>query len=62
MAKQGRRLTRVEKSNLIAQGMNPKEWEYAYNINDSYYKIRNKKTGVEKTVDKYRKARNRYDY
>lgn len=62
MAKRGRRLTRVEKSNLVAQGLNPSEWEYAYDINDSFYKIRNKKTKIERTVDKYRKARHRYDY
>ena len=60
--KRGRRLTRTEKSNLIAQGLNPKEWEYAYEINDSFYKVRNKKTKTERTVDKFRRAKNRYDY
>lgn len=60
--KRGRRLTRVEKSNLVAQGLNPSEWEYAYDINESFYKIRNKKTKTERTVDKYRKAKNRWDY
>lgn len=60
--KRGRRLTRDEKSNLVAQGLNPSEWEYAYDINESFYKIRNKKTKTERTVDKYRKAKNRWDY
>lgn len=60
--KRGRKLTRIEKSNLVAQGLNPSEWEYAYQINESFYKIRNKKTKQEKTIDIYRKAKNRYDY
>lgn len=60
--KRGRRLTRDEKSNLVAQGLNPKEWEYAYQINESYYKIRNKKTKQERTVDVYRKAKHRLDF
>ena len=60
--KRGRRLTRSEKSNLIAQGLNPKEWEYAYQINDSFYKIRNKKTKQERTVDVFRRAKDKWDY
>ena len=62
MAKRGRRLTRDEKSCLLKQGLNPKEYEFAYDVNDSYFKVRKRETGIEKLVDKYRKAKNRFDY
>lgn len=60
--KRGRRLTRDEKACLVKQGFNPAEYEFAYEINDSYFKIRHKLTKIEKTVDKYRKAKNKYDF
>lgn len=60
--KQGRKLTRVEKSCLLKQGLNPKEYEYAYKISDSYFKVRHKVTKIEKTVDIYRRAKNKHDY
>lgn len=47
---------------LVAQGLNPKEYEFAYKINDSYIKVRNKTTGIETSVDVYRKASNRWEY
>lgn len=62
MAKRGRRLTRTEKSCLLKQGFNPSEYEFAYDINESYFKIRHRESKIEKTVDKYRKAKNRFDY
>lgn len=60
--KRGRRLTREEKSCLIAQGLDAKQYEFAYDLNESFFKVRNRKTKIEKTVDKFRKAKNRYDY
>lgn len=35
---------------------------FAYDVNDSYFKAVNKETGVERLFDRYRKAKNRYDY
>jgi len=60
--KRGRRLTRDEKSCLIKQGLNPKEYEFAYEVSESYFKVRKRDTGIEKIVDRFRKARNKYDY
>lgn len=62
MAKQGKRLTREQKAILQAHGLNWREYEFAYKVNDSYIKIRNKQNGVEKIVDVYRKSENKYDY
>lgn len=57
-----RRLTRNEKACILKQGANPKDYMFAYDVNDSYFKAVNKETGVERLFDKYRKAKNRYDY
>lgn len=57
-----RRLTREEKACVQKQGANPKDYMFAYDVNDSYFKAVNKETGVERLFDKYRKAKNRYDY
>jgi hypothetical protein len=50
-----RRLTRFEKECCEAQGANPKYYLFAYTINDSYFKIVHKETGVQKTIDVYRR-------
>lgn len=60
--KRGRKLTRFEKSCVLKQGKNPSEYMFAYDISESYFKIRHKKTRVECTIDKFRRAKNKYDY
>lgn len=62
MSKRGRRLTRDEKANLVAQGLNPSDWMFAYDISESYFKIRHKTKRLERTVDRYRKAKSKWDY
>ena len=62
MAKRGRKLTREEKAFVLKQGKDPKQYMFAYNISESYFKIRHKTSGVECTIDKFRKAKNKYDY
>lgn len=62
MGKAGRKLTRREKEWVLGNGKNPKDYIYLYDINDSYFKIKNKTTGIECTCDKYRRAKSRYDY
>ena len=62
MAKRGKRLTREQKSILQGHGLNWREYEFAYQVNESYIKIRNKTTGIEKIVDVYKKSKHRYDY
>ncbi len=57
-----RRLTREEKACILKQGDNPKKFMFQYDVNDSYFKAVNIETGVEKIFDKYRKAKNKWDY
>lgn len=57
-----RRLTRDEKACILKQGGDPRMYMFAYDINESYFKAVHKETGIEKTFDKYRKAKHRYDY
>jgi hypothetical protein len=60
--KRGRRLTRDEKACLQKQGLNWREYEFAYNISESYFKVRHKEKKIEKTVDRFRKAKSKDDY
>lgn len=62
MAKRGKRLTREQKSILIGHGLDPKQYEFVYQINESYIKIRHKETKIEKTVDVYKKSKSRWGY
>jgi hypothetical protein len=62
MGKAGRKLTRLEKEFVQGNGKNPKEYIFLYDINDSYFKCKNKITGIECTIDKYRRSKNKYDY
>lgn len=52
--KQPKKLTREQKRCVSAHGLSPKDWalveETAF-----YYKISNKKTGIVKFVDKFRR-------
>ena len=54
--KQGRKLTRFEKSCVQKQGKNPKDYVYAYKVSDSYFKIRHKQTGIEAIVNVFEEA------
>ena len=62
MAKQGKRLTRNQKAILQGHGMNWREYEFCYQVNESYIKVRNKATGIERVVDVYKKSKNKWDY
>ena len=60
--RRGKRLTREQKAILQGHGLNWREYEFVCQLNESYIKVRNKTTGIEKTVDVYKKAKHRYDY
>ena len=62
MAKRGRRLTREEKSCLIAQGHDAKQFMFLEDVNESYFKAVHKETKKVVIADKYHKAKNRFDY
>lgn len=60
--KRGKRLTREMKAILQGHGLDWREYEFAYQVNDSYMKFRNRRTGIEKTVDIYKRSKNKWDY
>ena len=60
--KQPKKLTRKQKAILVAHQLNPKEYRFVEQLNDSYIKVVNIRTGIQKTVDVYKKAKHRYDY
>ena len=60
--KRGRRLTREEKACLQKQGLNWREYEFAYEVSDAYFKVRKKDTRIERIVNRFDKAKSKYDY
>ncbi|MBO7731721.1 MAG: hypothetical protein J6S67_04195 [Methanobrevibacter sp.] len=60
--KQGKRLTREQKAIVQGHGLNVKEYRFVEQINESYIKIVNVNTGIQKTVDVYKKSKNRWDF
>lgn len=60
--KQGKRLTREQKSIVLGHGLNVKDYRFVEQINESYIKIVNVHTGIQKTVDVYKKSKHRFDY
>ena len=57
-----RKLTRFAKVCCLKQGCDPRDYLFAYNISESYFKVKSKSTGIEKTIDRYRRAKHKYDY
>jgi hypothetical protein len=55
-------LTREQKAIVLGHGLNVKDYRFVEQINDSYIKVVNVNTGIQKTIDVYKKAKNRYDY
>lgn len=60
--KQGKRLTREQKAIVQGHGLDVKEYRFVEQINESYIKVVNVNTGIQKTIDVYKKAKHRYDY
>mgnify|MGYP003291089300 FL=1 len=60
--KQPKKLTRDQKSILVAHQLNPADYRFVGQINESYIKVINIHTGIMKTVDVYKRAKNRWDY
>lgn len=55
MGKVGKRLTRKQKEILSSQGLNPKDYIFLYDINESYFKIQHKASGIRRTVDAFKR-------
>lgn len=60
--KQPKKLTREQKSILVAHQLNPADYRFVGQINESYIKVININTGIMKTVDVYKKARHKWDF
>lgn len=55
MGKLGKRLTRAQKEILAEKGLNPKDYIFLYQINESYIKVQHKASGIHRTVDVYKR-------
>ena len=60
--KRGKKLTREQKAIVLGHGLDTREWTLAYVVNDSYIKIQHKETGIQKTIDVYKKSKSRWGY
>ena len=55
--KRGKRLTREQKAIVVGNGLNPKDYMFAYQVNDDYIKVVNITSGVEKTLNAHKKKK-----
>ena len=55
--KRGKRLTREQKAIVLGNGLNPKEYQFAYDVNADYIKVLNITTGVEKILNVHKKKK-----
>ena len=55
--KRGKRLTREQKAVVAGNGLNPKDYMFAYQVNDDYIKVINITSGVEKTLNTHKKKK-----
>ena len=55
--KRGKRLTRDQKEIVLGNGLNPKDYQYVYDINPDYIKVINIHTGVETTVNVHKRKK-----
>ena len=60
--KQYKKLTRDQKAIVQGHGLNVKEYRFVEQINESYIKIVNVNTGIQKTIDVYKKSKHKWDY
>lgn len=55
--KRGKRLTREQKSIVLGNGLQPKDYMYMYDVNIDYIKVVNVSTGIERTLNKHKKKK-----
>lgn len=58
--KRGKRLTREQKSVVLGNGLNPKEYQFVENINEDYIKVVNVLTGIQKTLNVHKRCKHGY--
>ena len=55
--KRGKKPTREQKAIVVGNGLNPKDYMFAYQVNDDYIKVVNIISGVEKTLNTHKKKK-----
>lgn len=60
MAKQGKAPTREQKEILSGHHMDAKKWRFVKRVTESYLQFVNTETGQLKTVDIYKKSKNKW--
>jgi len=55
--KRGKRLTREQKAVVLGNGLNPKDYMFAYQVNDDYIKVVNIMSGVERALNVHKKKK-----
>lgn len=55
--KRGKRLTREQKAIVVGNGLNPKDYMFAYQVNDDYIKVVNIISGVERALNVHKKKK-----
>lgn len=55
--KRGKRLTREQKAVVLGNGLDPKEYQFAYTVNEDYIKVVNIITGVEKILNVHKRRK-----
>jgi len=55
--KRGKRLTREQKAIVLGNGLDPKEYQFAYTVNEDYIKVVNIITGIEKILNVHKRKK-----
>ena len=55
--KRGKRLTRQQKSIVLGNNLNPKDYQFVENINSDYIKVVNILTGIQKTLNVHKRQK-----
>ena len=55
--KRGKRLTREQKAIVLGNGLEPKDYRFAYKVDEDNIKVVNIKSGIETLVNVHKKKR-----
>ena len=55
--KRGKRLTREQKAIVLGNGLNPKEYMFAYEVDADHIKVVNINTGIETMVNVHKRKK-----
>ena len=55
--KRGKKLTREQKAVVLGNGLDPKDYHFAYTVNEDYIKVVNITSGIEKTLNVHKRQK-----